>query len=62
MDQEMPVLDGNVIGRTPILGVTANVRDAQKDDMIGAGMDDVIRKPYGIEEMAENINRLIGKR
>jgi len=74
MDQEMPVLDGNSatkiirelerdrnVRRIPILGVTANVRDAQKADMISAGMDDVVNKPYGIDEMVEKIGALIKK-
>jgi CheY-like chemotaxis protein len=52
MDQEMPVLDGNSATKTirelesqglvlhvPILGVTANVREEQKEDMLSAGMD-----------------------
>ncbi|KAF2421022.1 hypothetical protein EJ08DRAFT_526176 [Tothia fuscella] len=71
MDQEMPVLDGNsatkkireleaqgLVLHVPILGVTANVREEQKADMMSAGMDDVISKPYGIEEMVERIKKL----
>ena len=55
MDQEMPVLDGNGATReirrleadgdivhVPILGVTANVREPQKDEMRNAGMEDVV--------------------
>lgn len=51
MDQEMPVLDGNAATKAiralvekgelepiPILGVTANVRGAQQDEMLAAGM------------------------
>jgi CheY-like chemotaxis protein len=71
MDQEMPILDGNsatkaireleregLVLHVPILGVTANVREEQKDEMKKAGMDDVISKPYGIEEMVERIKKL----
>jgi CheY-like chemotaxis protein len=71
MDQEMPILDGNsatkaireleregVVLHVPILGVTANVREEQKAEMRAAGMDDVISKPYGIEEMVERIRKL----
>ncbi len=56
MDQEMPVKDGNVAtqeirelqhdgkaGHSHILGVSANVREAQTKGMRDAGMDDVIR-------------------
>jgi len=72
MDQEMPVLDGNgatkrireleqggEVERVPILGVTANVRGAQQDEMLASGMDDVISKPYKIEEMVSALWRLV---
>ncbi|CAG8052163.1 unnamed protein product [Penicillium olsonii] len=71
MDQQMPVMDGNRAakeireiekskgGHVPILGVTANVRDAQRDAMISAGMDDIIHKPYGTQELVEKINKMI---
>lgn len=68
MDQEMPILDGNGATRkirelekdgklehVPILGVTANVRGAQQDEMLAAGMDDVISKPYKIEDMVSQL-------
>ena len=73
MDQEMPVMDGNAatkavraleengdIESIPILGVTANVRDEQRKEMLSSGMSDVITKPYKIEDMLEKINNLIG--
>jgi CheY-like chemotaxis protein len=75
MDQEMPVMDGNAatkairemeskrqVSHIPILGVTANVREEQKEDMISAGMDDVISKPYGINEMVDRIKGMMIKR
>jgi CheY-like chemotaxis protein len=75
MDQEMPVMDGNAATKAirelqnknkmrhiPILGVTANVRDEQREQMLSAGMDDVISKPYGIGEIVERILRLMIKR
>lgn len=68
MDQEMPILDGNTatkeirkleqegqIEHIPILGVTANVRGAQLDEMLESGMQDVISKPYKIEEMVSKL-------
>jgi signal transduction histidine kinase/CheY-like chemotaxis protein len=73
MDQEMPVMDGNAatkairkleaqgaIKHIPILGVTANVRGAQREEMMLAGMDDVIHKPYRIEDIVDRINHLVG--
>lgn len=72
MDQEMPILDGNGatreirkleqddgVMRIPILGVTANVREEQKDDMVSAGMDEVISKPYSMEDLVGRITRLV---
>ncbi|KAF1988919.1 hypothetical protein K402DRAFT_419252 [Aulographum hederae CBS 113979] len=72
MDQEMPVLDGNGATKAirqlerqgptkhcPILGVTANVREEQKQEMIQAGMDAIIHKPYAIEDMVANIRSLM---
>ncbi|KAM3423816.1 hypothetical protein BST61_g1215 [Cercospora zeina] len=73
MDQEMPVLDGNtaskkirelerdgLVEHIPILGVTANVRGAQLDEMLKSGMQDVISKPYKIEEMVDKIESVLG--
>lgn len=75
MDQEMPVMDGNAatkairkmesdgqVTHIPILGVTANVREEQKSDMISAGMDDVISKPYSFGEMVNRIRGMMIKR
>ncbi|KAJ5375101.1 CheY-like superfamily [Penicillium concentricum] len=73
MDQQMPVMDGNCAtkairdiekesgGHVPILGVTANVREEQQQEMMGAGMDDIIYKPYGTQELVKKINRMISK-
>lgn len=71
MDQEMPVLDGNsatkeiramekegVIERVPVIGLTANVRGAQLQEMLDSGMDDVISKPYKIEDLVEKIGKI----
>ncbi|KAJ5659480.1 hypothetical protein N7507_005931 [Penicillium longicatenatum] len=69
MDQEMPVMDGNSAtmairnldraADTPILGVTANVRASQQKEMLHAGMDDIIHKPYRTNDLFEKINQLI---
>ncbi|KAJ5343925.1 CheY-like superfamily [Penicillium brevicompactum] len=70
MDQQMPIMDGNCATReirkleekndshVPILGVTANVREAQQDEMMSAGMDDIIHKPYGTQELVDKINKI----
>ncbi len=72
MDENMPVLDGSSatkeirelerngeVKRLPILGITANVREEQTDDMIEAGMDDVVSKPYKTEDMVKRIEDLV---
>lgn len=41
--------------RIPILGVTANVRGAQQDEMVESGMDDVMSKPYKIEDLVSRL-------
>ena len=72
MDQEMPVKDGNVAtqeirelqqerkaGYGHILGVSANVREAQMKGMRDAGMDDVISKPFKVDDLVKKIDSLI---
>lgn len=73
MDQEMPVMDGNAAAaeirqreremgrekRVPILGVSANVREEQLQEMVKSGMDEFITKPYKIEDMVARISGMI---
>ncbi|KAJ5569091.1 hypothetical protein N7450_011577 [Penicillium hetheringtonii] len=71
MDQEMPLMDGNEATKhiramekrsqhhIPILGVTANARLAQKSEMLEAGMDDVIHKPFQTEEILAKISQFV---
>ncbi|KAJ5205839.1 CheY-like superfamily [Penicillium cf. griseofulvum] len=73
MDQQMPVMDGNCAtkairdiekesgGHVPILGLTANVRKEQQQEMFDVGMDDIIHKPYGTQELVKKINRMVSK-
>lgn len=73
MDQVMPVMDGNAATRAirdmekdtskhvPVLGVTANVRSEQRTEMLDAGMDDVVQKPYRMRDLSEKISHLIGE-
>ncbi|POS73398.1 hypothetical protein DHEL01_v208212 [Diaporthe helianthi] len=71
MDQEMPVKDGNTaareirdlqlkgeVGRSPILGVSANVREEQTRVMKEAGMDEVISKPFKVKDLVKRIDAL----
>lgn len=71
MDQEMPLMDGisatkrirelewESDNHIPILGVTANARPSQKIDMLDAGMDDVIHKPFRTEEIVRKISQFV---
>lgn len=68
----MPIKDGNVAtaeirdlqdageaGYSPILGVSANVREAQTKSMMDAGMDAVISKPFKVEDLVTKIRSLL---
>ncbi|KAF7596988.1 hypothetical protein BBP40_011354 [Aspergillus hancockii] len=71
MDQAMPVMDGNSATRAirdlekdsgahiPILGVTANVRTEQQAEMLDAGMDEVIHKPYRMQDLCQKIQQVM---
>ncbi|EDU40549.1 Two component histidine kinase 1 [Pyrenophora tritici-repentis] len=72
MDQEMPIKDGNAAtqeirvlqdegkaGYSHILGVSANVREAQTNSMREAGMDDVISKPFKVDDLVRKVQRLV---
>lgn len=72
MDQEMPVKDGNAAtkeirqlqdegkaGYSHILGVSANVREAQTSSMREAGMDDVISKPFKVDDLVKKVRSLV---
>ncbi|OCK85509.1 two component histidine kinase 1 [Lepidopterella palustris CBS 459.81] len=75
MDQEMPIKDGNTatmeirdlqeggeVGWGPILGISANVREEQRNSMLEAGMDEVISKPFKVDELVRRIKGLLQKR
>jgi CheY-like chemotaxis protein len=72
MDQEMPIKDGNAAtqeirqlqeegkaGYSHILGVSANVREAQTNSMRDAGMDDVISKPFKVDDLVRKVRALV---
>ena len=72
MDQEMPIKDGNVAtqeirllqqqgkaGYSHILGVSANVREAQTNSMRNAGMDDIISKPFKVDDLVKRIRSIV---
>ena len=72
MDQEMPIKDGNTAtqeirqlqqegkaGYSHILGVSANVREAQTRSMRDAGMDDIISKPFKVDDLVKRIRSIV---
>jgi PAS domain S-box-containing protein len=72
MDMQMPLLDGLAATRqirrlpehraTPILAMTANAFDENREQCIAAGMDDFIAKPVAPEVLYEILLRQLGKR
>ena len=48
--------------RTPIIALTANAMQSDKDACLDAGMDAFLTKPFNKEGLAECIERLIGGR
>lgn len=67
MDCQMPVMDGYEATRRirenpdwqelPIIAVTANVMQGDREDCLASGMNDYITKPYRREELRAVINR-----
>lgn len=70
MDIQMPGLDGygatNIIrkkegsdNRTPIIALTANALNGDRDKCIEAGMDDYISKPIEAQKLEEILNKYL---
>lgn len=67
MDCQMPVMDGYEATQRirqnpqwkdlPIIAVTANVMQGDREDCLASGMNDYITKPYKRDELREVINR-----
>jgi CheY-like chemotaxis protein/anti-sigma regulatory factor (Ser/Thr protein kinase) len=70
MDRRMPVMDGMEATRrirelpggteVKIVAVTASAFAEQRDEMLAAGMDDYIRKPFRTTEIYDCISRHLG--
>jgi PAS domain S-box-containing protein len=70
MDQRMPVMDGmeatRAIRQLPggqevkIIAVTASAFKEQRDEMLKAGMDAFVRKPYRFEEIYDCLSGQLG--
>ncbi|MBL0124303.1 MAG: PAS domain S-box protein [Betaproteobacteria bacterium] len=70
MDMQMPVMDGITSAnhirrremetnapRTPIIAMTANAREEDREECIEAGMDDYISKPFKSEVLFDVLSR-----
>jgi len=65
MDIQMPVMDGFEtarqirsvlkLGKVPIIAVTANVMQGDREACLEAGMDDYITKPYSLEALCRKL-------
>ncbi|KAI4836100.1 hypothetical protein E4T44_08450 [Aureobasidium sp. EXF-8845] len=76
MDIEMPLMDGltatlqirtwekegKISGHIPIIAVSANARQEQRDLAMQAGMDDCVAKPFRVKELVPRIEGLVGWR
>lgn len=74
MDMRMPIMDGyettRIIRdretletdrkRVAIVAVTASAFESEKADVLAAGCDDFIRKPFRIEELCDRMSKHIG--
>lgn len=70
MDRRMPVMDGMEATRrirqlphgdaVKIVAVTASAFKEQQSEMLAAGMDDFVRKPYRFDEIYNSLARQLG--
>ncbi len=72
MDGQMPVMDGyeatrrirmnesNTGRRTPIVAMTANASEADRENCLSVGMDDFIAKPFKSAELHRKIENWLG--
>jgi CheY-like chemotaxis protein len=72
LDWEMPIMNGlqacrrirelessgQANRRLPVVAITANVRQAQIEQAMAAGMDSVLPKPFTVTELLERIEQL----
>ena len=73
MDCQMPVMDGFEAtrriraseaarpnrGRVPIIAVTANALEGDRERCLAAGMDDFVSKPFEMEDLARALSRWV---
>jgi len=71
MDIQMPIMNGIVTTRkireieastnthTPIIAITANALQGDREECISAGMDDYLSKPFQIEVLIQKMKKLL---
>lgn len=72
MDCQMPVMDGfaavgeirthearNGLERTPVIALTANAMDGDRDRCVAAGMDDFVSKPFTMTQLRATLERWV---
>jgi len=72
MDWRMPVVDGKVAARrirrlpggegVKIVAVAASIFPEEQQEMLGAGADDFVRKPYRFDEIYDCLSKQLGVR
>ncbi len=74
LDIQMPVMDGFVLTKkireveystgthTPIIAITANALQGDRDVCLASGMDDYISKPFQMELLIEKMEALLAKK
>ncbi|KJX94537.1 histidine kinase like protein [Zymoseptoria brevis] len=76
LDWEMPIMNGlqccqkireietsgEASRRLPVIAITANVRQAQIEEAMAAGMDTVVPKPFTVTELLDSIENLANRR
>ena len=73
MDMQMPIMDGieatreirkqeklRQADRTPIIAMTANAMEGDRERCLEAGMDDYISKPIRADQLYEQLQRWAG--
>ncbi len=73
MDCQMPTMDGLAatgeirtyearkdLGRTPIIALTANAADTDRDKCVAIGMDDFVSKPFTMTQLRAVLEKWIG--